>query len=177
MGGPLNRLPIGILGLFDIRGSGGTYPRTLLETIQPQVDIGMFMRGGTLLDVVGIAIGVNGPEPFDPLTGLQVPDTETWFLSEFSVSFDALAADQAIEFAPAWSPRSLAAGGFQPHLLGDFTTQAVAASSRPRATASYGMPRILPPGSLLGIATKSMTVGASGTTNGSGLARIVRLTA
>lgn len=175
MAGPLNRLPIGILGLFDIRGAGGSYPRALIETIQPTVDSSMFLRGSVMVDGVGVTTpALTAPVSFREFVGLIVPNTEVWFLSEFTVEC-TLAIDQGVVFRAAWAvdvavPR--------PYGLGDYTSAVPhALGSVAQASASFQMPRIMPPGSKLGVNLQSITVGAAGSVQFLGYARILRLTA
>lgn len=174
MSGPINRLALGLLGLFDVRGAGGTYPTTLADFVQPTIELARFMRAQELelVSTGSVPLSINGHFPL-----LAVPATERWFVHEFTVGLVDLGADQAIEFAAMYSQ-----GGnlnvfhrLDEYQLADGATMGT--NPALLSSARYGMPRVVGPGKILGVSIKRITVGAEGNVDMRLDAAITRLTA
>lgn len=160
MAGPLNRLPLGLLTLLDLKGTGGRYPIALGEFIQPTLDVARFYRSEAHLaaqDVI-VATSITGANRFVAFPNLFATQPRVW-LSEFSAEADSLDADQTIEFACAFTVPLGA--GFNVYRLGDYVSQGLAPASRAIASASWEMPRVIPRGALLGVSVKTFTPGAA----------------
>lgn len=180
MSGPLNRLPLGLLSLLELKSPAGRYPTQLGDVIAPILDVmeffrGQASRGGIALQAAGAITGPTRSSAFTSGSVTTVPQGEIWLLTEYSVEFNALAADQGIVFAPALL---FPTAQLQVYRLGDYT-EAIPATlaQRPFGTAHYQMPRILGPGTQLVLTVKGFTPGVSGSTTAIGLFHRFTLTA
>jgi len=87
--GPLSSFPLGLLSLFGVKQQG-QYPRTLIDSIQPTMDMLEFvactnaddMELSDIVQLNGAGTGSGGRYT----TGLYVPDNEVWLLTDFSVT-------------------------------------------------------------------------------------------
>lgn len=181
MSRPINRQPLGLLSLFDVKSPAGRYPSELLEQIAPIVDSLKFYRPQALRVslVLQGAGAVTGPTRFSQWTvpgNLVVPQGEFWFIGEYTAEA-ALQADQSIMYAPALAIYF----GIQAQVyrLGDYInigtgTGTGTLAARGVASAHYWMPRIIGPGNELGFTVAGFTPGASLSTTLTGnLHRIV----
>lgn len=176
MSGPVNRPPLGLLGLFDIRGAGGTYPSQMADVITPEIETRFMVRGQPGQEQIEASFAIAAAQFVPFANSLQVPQTEFWFLSEYTLLI-VLAADQAISFQPTYYPVQVAP--VRPFPLGDIRAQptALGTVSGFLAAATYDMPRILPPGSALSANIEAFTIGASAQPSLLMVARIIRLRA
>lgn len=155
MSGPINRLALGLLGLLDVRGAGGTYPTMLADFAQPTIDLTTFYRAQEveLITTGSLPLTVVGNQSF-----LQVPGTERWFVHDYMVRVVDLGADQLIDFAAIY----MLSANLQPAFRLDeyqVADGALALNSPVVSTAHYGMPRVLGPGKILGASIRRITVG------------------
>lgn len=161
MAGPLNRLPLGLLSLLDLKGTGGRYPTGLGEVIQPELTMLPFFRAeahqGAQDTIAAASItGANRFVAFPTVLSLG----PRIFLAEFTAEADSVDADQAIEFACALAiPFGASLNVYR---LGDYVAQVISATgTRPIASAHYQMPRVIPRGAQLGVTVKAFTPGAA----------------
>lgn len=106
MAGPIQVIPPGLLGFFQLK-TGGRNPTDMSETLQPVLecfDWYMQARGGDYTNDVGVpnrlcnAIGTFGYTN----NPIQVPDGEIWWILEYSTRTATLAAAEAITLCPAY---------------------------------------------------------------------------
>lgn len=167
MSGPLNRVPLGLLSLLELKVPAGRYPVQLGDQILPQLSMEKFYRpqahrAGLATTAAGAIVGPNRFIPFTVGTPTVVPQGEIWFLAEFQVEV-LLQSDQALTFAPVIA--IFVGTQAQPYRVGDWHTFGVGTatgtlSQLGQATARYGMPRIIGPGSQLGLSVSGFTPGA-----------------
>lgn len=176
MSGPINRPPLGLLSLFDIRGAGGSYPSAMADFIQAQIETRFFVRGQAGQEQLETSFAINAAQFVPFANSLQVPQDQMWFVSEYTLLI-VLAADQAIQMQPTYYPVQTAV--VRPFALAPLVGQPAALGTVGAflATAEFDMPRILPPGSALSANIPAFTIGASAAPSLLMVARIIRLRA
>lgn len=104
---PLNLQPLGLLDHFAIK-NGGEYPQDLVPTLQPTLDLGQWYAESNAVEtnLTRATIIVNTASslipftastplslPLDATGSIAVPDTEVWFVTDFSCrwQWDAVA--------------------------------------------------------------------------------------
>jgi len=98
---PIQRPPVGLLELLGLRGSGTT-PYALEDLLRGSLDLtvlymaplGRTLRGATA------AVGANG---FFGGTGLTIPTSEFWVVTQISASSSNMAAGESYRLSPAVS--------------------------------------------------------------------------
>lgn len=114
MTGIVNRVPVGLLDLLDMKSRGQT-PRELSSQVQAGIDIAPLYYSDLEEAVAAVDAGVAA---IGLTTSLAVPQDEIWFVRQMSVS-TTTGAGEAISFAP-WFFTTLnrPGGGFYSGALG-----------------------------------------------------------
>lgn len=90
MGKPIQIIPEGLLGMFQIKNAGRN-PQELIETIQPSLEmLDWYMSSYAELQK-GLQFGPNAAQVW--MFGIQIPATEFWFVHSISVKFDVGAGE------------------------------------------------------------------------------------
>lgn len=144
MPGEINTVPLGLLSLLGLKEQGNA-PNSLLGQVMPVLDLREFYAA-QLIRTATEVVNSTGPGGFTSVGVLQVPQNESWLLVNFS-AFRALGAAEAIDMAALIVMQGK---GFQ---VGDF-----AAGVANEFVSTYvRSPQVLPPGSSMGIFTRSQT--------------------
>lgn len=113
---PLNRIPVGLLDLFGIK-SMGQYPQSLLNQLQPVIDLLPWYTQAQATNVqlsraplVGNAISggrytwtASTIAVLPATTGeIRVPDNEIWYVSQYSVQWSFDTAGQVASLRPGY---------------------------------------------------------------------------
>lgn len=149
MTGIINRVPVGLLDLLDMKSRGQT-PRELSSWTQAVVDIAPLYFSDLERAVASVDAGVNA---IGLTTSLAVPQDEIWLVREMSVS-TSTGAGEAITFAPwLFTTLNRPGGGFYSGAVGLPNT--LAASSTGAAFANK--PLWAQAGDRLGFIVQSIT--------------------
>jgi len=147
MPGEINTVPLGLLSLLGLKEQGNA-PNALLGQVMPVIDLREFYAA-QLVRTATENVNSTGTGGFTSVGTLLVPQNESWLLLNFS-AFRQLGVGEAIDMATVVVKQGK---GFQ---TGDF-----AAGAANQYVSTYQRsPEVLPPGSSMGIFTRSQT-GAS----------------
>lgn len=110
MSGPIQTLPIGLLGLLQLKSSGSN-PSQLSDTVSAVYDIGKYyeqQQSQYCASLFGatpsLTTNARGQPVFQVAgANITVPNKELWLVQEWSIFCNLLAAEY-IRFAPAYSP-------------------------------------------------------------------------
>lgn len=171
MPGQIQVIPPGLLGFFNIKRDG-INPSQLLDQISPSLEMfRWYMQAGAeFLDTqtVSIAGGTTGFQEFTSGGGIVVPESEWWWIENFTVGAVLAAGDTAI-FSLGWTINAGTPKTFQEDVMGN-----IGANSGPGVlTVRSARQFFLPPGAELGFFAHNVISGA--TIDFSGFARITRL--
>lgn len=173
---PLNRLPLGLLSLFDIK-SGGRYPQHLGEVINPTMEMmtfiaasgcnEMFRTGVTNVVSVGI---IN--------MGVTVPADELWLVEYFTIESDAnLDADQVVSGMACVCAVSVGGSSTVAFPVGPVVRLSGADATLTRFRCGNDRTLIVSPGGSLRIHLNELSVGAAASINLRMSVKILRLRA
>lgn len=145
--GPLQVLPGGLLGLFQIKNAG-KYPDTIGSAVQPTIDLTRWYMNYNAqehaLGQVALADNAVGFTGFSPNT-ITVPEREAWYVVNYSVHTDTMVAAEVSQFSLAWRIPLVGTNRF--HLL-----ERTFSTSGPDTINALGVSDFfLPPGSELGL--------------------------
>jgi hypothetical protein len=104
--GPIQTLPLGLLGLLQLK-SGGSNPSQLADTVSPTYDLGKFYENNQSLlcatlfgGTPALTTNARGAPVFQVGgVNITVPQKELWYVQEWTISCNLLAAEY-IRFAP-----------------------------------------------------------------------------
>jgi hypothetical protein len=106
--GPIQTLPLGLLGLLDLKTMGRN-PPALGQTVAPVLDITQLYLNGKALEFAATskAVGVGGYGlflDFDTTVPITVPEGETWFVHDYTMLAQLNAGGTCNLVVPAWRP-------------------------------------------------------------------------
>lgn len=147
--GPIQVIPAGLLGLLQLKNIGKN-PNLMQDEVSPGIDLGKWWLETLAAEATETYTstyigGTNGPGMNGVGNTLISPDTEWWWVKNYTVETAAVAAGTNIRFKPAYlSPRF---GVFRPYLLND---DAVTASVVGERVICGARDFWMPPGAQLG---------------------------
>lgn len=140
---PLQQLPQGLLGFFQLK-SGGMTPTQLLETLTPVLDLVPWYLQTNSENVSGTASNALGP--VGGSAGVVVPPNEWWYVHVFTVFTDVLLAGEEATITPLLVyPLS------QSMDVGRAATSVGSAAGTIAVAPMEREPRWIPPGTQLGV--------------------------
>lgn len=107
--GPIQTLPIGLLGLLQLKTSGGN-PSQFSETVSGVYDLGKFyenQQAQMTASLFGAQPTLTTSTRNQPVftvaaTPITVPQKELWYVTEYTIFANLLAAEY-VRFAPMWT--------------------------------------------------------------------------
>lgn len=159
MSGPIQTIPQGLLGLLQLKELGKN-PGVLVDSVAPNIDLfqlyaqRLVQSEGGLFGVAQIATTglVNGNHGFQnltlvgPSTAAQVPTTEMWYVYQFSLDVQSLAAADTLTAGACIIPQ-----GGRPTMVGPIFADTINARARSWISAPITAPFFAGPGTLFGI--------------------------
>ena len=156
MTGEINRVPVGLLSLLDMKARGQA-PRALSGEVQAELDIlRIYLENDRVLERTSASIGAAGVSVLPALTVLQ---NENWYVHGFYLQSGALAAGTTVTVAPAIQR------------VDNFSNNTMWLQIGPQITATVGQwifggvtfttPYIARPGDVFAIVASSVTLGTA----------------